>query len=118
MHAESIGSGLKPFLTERFGPWTLIASGSLGLPDTRFAVSDVNFANLTAYSAYLLIFPTVKNAASANSMQISEVEFLGASAVPAVPESGPALSLTAATLLGLLALARSSPASGSRLNRA
>jgi hypothetical protein len=57
------------------GPWTLISSGNTGLGTARNATApDVSFANSTAYKAYRLRFPTVRDAAAANSMQISEVE--------------------------------------------
>lgn len=57
--------------------WTLITGGPLALPDTRGDSSTVVpiFAD-TAYTSYRLIFPTVKNAAAANSMQIADVQFL------------------------------------------
>lgn len=62
--------------------FSLISAGALALPDTRDTTADalgnsqvVGFANSTAYTSYMLIFPTVKDAASANSMQISEVQF-------------------------------------------
>ncbi len=68
-----------------FGP---IASGSLILPATRNAaglsldplaqaVVEVLFENTAAYTTYRLTFNSVKTPASANSMQIGEVEFLG-----------------------------------------
>jgi hypothetical protein len=70
--------------------YTLISSGPLSLPDGRNAAADavsptnqflqqVLFANTTAYTSYRLTFTNVKNAATANSMQIGEVEFLGSS---------------------------------------
>lgn len=56
--------------------WTLISQGTLALPDDRnTAGTAVNFSNATSYASYRLIFPAVKNAAAANSMQISEVQF-------------------------------------------
>lgn len=61
------------------GPWTLIASGSTLLDGVtaRLTVGPVvSFANATAYSSYRLRFPTVRNAFTANSMQIAEVELL------------------------------------------
>jgi hypothetical protein len=62
-------------------PWTLISSGSLTLPDTRQTLAaSVDFANSTSYSAYKMIFPTVKNAGSANSMQLAEAQFYTAPA--------------------------------------
>src|SRR5258708_14913102 len=56
-----------------------IASGSVPPFPTRFYKQYLFFANSRAYKAYRLTFPTVVNApGTANSMQISEVEFLGA----------------------------------------
>jgi len=55
-----------------------------GLPPADIAIDplvhfnqEVSFANATAYSSYRLTFPTLKDAALANSMQIAEVELLG-----------------------------------------
>lgn len=68
-----------------------IASGSLALPADRnpggaVAIDPsihfnqvVTFPNTLEYSTYRLTFPALKNAASANSMQIAEVELLGVS---------------------------------------
>jgi hypothetical protein len=78
------------------GPWTLIASGNTGLDTARFATApDVLFANSTAWRSYRLLFPTVRNAAGANSMQIAEVAFLDAGGNdvtapgdPVIPTSG------------------------------
>jgi len=77
-------------------PYVLIANMALSLPAARnpgsgpltgTAYQEVSFANTQAYTSYRLIFPTLKDAAKANSMQIGEVEFL-------VPEPS-ALSLLA-----------------------
>jgi hypothetical protein len=68
--------------------YTLIASNSLVLPDGRNAanlqlspttqvVREVRFANASAYTTYRLTFSRVKNGATANSVQIGEIEFLG-----------------------------------------
>jgi hypothetical protein len=97
------------------GPWTVIASGNLALPDGRNAGGnavaippegnlaafnqEVLFANETPYSHYQLVFPTLKDAASANSMQIAEVELL------VVPEPT-GLTLVLVSLLGALGLIR------------
>lgn len=80
-------------------PYVLIANMALNLPAARnpgsgaaltgTAYQEVSFANTQAYTSYRLIFPTLKDAAKANSMQIAEVEFL-------VPEP---------SVLSLLALA-------------
>jgi hypothetical protein len=57
-----------------FGTWSLISSGALTLPVARLTAAPViNFTNTTAYNSYRVRFPTVKNAATANSMQIGEV---------------------------------------------
>jgi hypothetical protein len=61
------------------GPWTLIASGNTGLSTDRFATApDITFANTTPYRAYRILFPTVRDAVAANSMQIAEVALLDA----------------------------------------
>jgi len=64
--------------------FTEIAFGDLALPDSRndggVALLDdlnsqtVTFDNTAAYSNYLVLFPTVKDVANANSMQIAEVQ--------------------------------------------
>lgn len=81
------------------GAFVLIANMSLALPLDRnsagqplsgTAFQDVSFANTALFDTYRLIFPTLRDAAAANSMQIAEVEFF------AVPEPG---------VLSLLALA-------------
>ena len=58
--------------------FTLISAGALVPPAARQAAYPaVTFPNLTPYSAYLLVFPTVSNPVSANSMQISEAHITG-----------------------------------------
>jgi hypothetical protein len=69
------------------GPWTTISEGTLNLPAARNAggnallvggnVQVVRFTNTTAYTSYRVVFPTLKDAATANSMQIAEVDLLG-----------------------------------------
>jgi len=66
------------------GPWTLIASGDIvdfagADPWPRFTINatPIAFANETAYAHYEVLFPAVRNPASANSMQIAEIELLG-----------------------------------------
>ncbi len=79
------------------GPYTVIASGSIvdfgqASPWPRFTRNEtpITFANKTAYTHYQLLFPSVRSAASANSMQIAEVEFLGgpAGGLPPVVDAG------------------------------
>jgi hypothetical protein len=56
--------------------WTLLSSGPLSLPDARFTNDEFIVINSpAAYTSYRLIFPTVKNAAAANSMQIADIQF-------------------------------------------
>ncbi len=66
------------------GPYTLIASGDV--PDfagatawPRFTknTTPIEFENSTAYLHYQVLFPTVRNATAANSMQIAEIELIG-----------------------------------------
>lgn len=64
--------------------FTLISQGALALPSTRnpggaLALDPVNsqtvsFLNSTAFDTYMILFPTVKNEAGANSMQIAEIQ--------------------------------------------
>jgi hypothetical protein len=87
------------------GPFTVIAEGDLSLPEQRNEGGDIPidpslwnqtvlFDNDQAYTSYRVTFPTLRDAAAANSMQIADVELLG------VPEpSGIALAV-----LGLLGL--------------
>lgn len=71
--------------------FTLISEGALALPLDRnpggtapanainpatMFTQEVSFANDSAYTSYRLTFPTLRDAAVANSMQIGEVEFL------------------------------------------
>ena len=59
--------------------WTLISSGPLSLPIGPGGRQNSNtFVPINAgaaYNSFKLIFPTVRNAAAANSMQIADVQF-------------------------------------------
>jgi hypothetical protein len=68
--------------------WSPISSGALALPTTRtgntaaamgggLGSQRLTFANAIAYQQYRVIFPTVRNSATATSMQIAEVSLLG-----------------------------------------
>lgn len=58
--------------------WTLIASGALALPDARLTAGDpITINNTTAYTAYKILFPTLKSANTVNSMQVAEIRFQG-----------------------------------------
>ena len=59
------------------------------------------FANSDSYAYYQVIFPTLKDAAAANSMQIAEIELL----VEGVPEPATGLMMGLG-VLGLAALRR------------
>jgi len=91
--------------------WTTISTGALALPSDRNSggttpldnlfFQEVSFVNDLAYAEYRVTFPTLKNAAAANSMQIAEVELIGV----VVPEPG-VLSLVPLAGLGWLARRR------------
>jgi hypothetical protein len=79
--------------------FTPVASGTLALPAARGVggfvtytnnpTQTVTFANTAAYSKYLIIFPTVKNApTAANSMQIGEVQLFGVAAFVSLTWTG------------------------------
>jgi len=56
--------------------WTMIGSGTMALPDARLTAGPVvSVANSTAYSSYKMLYPTLKNAAATNSMQVADVSF-------------------------------------------
>ena len=60
--------------------WTLISSGALALPAERLTeAAAITFANTTAYSSYKILFPTVKDATVANSLQISGLQLFDSS---------------------------------------
>ena len=54
----------------------IIASGALNPATSRRALSQVLFANSTAYGQYRITFPTVRAPGSANSMQVAEVRLI------------------------------------------
>jgi len=57
--------------------WTLISSGATNLPVDRFTAGDViPFSSPAAFTSYRVIFPTVRDAGAANSMQIAEIALL------------------------------------------
>ena len=81
---------------------TTIATGNTGFaaaPDPATArltaAATQTFANAAAFGGYLLVFPTVRDAAAANSMQISDIRF------ETIPEPTTAL-LGALGALGLV----------------
>jgi hypothetical protein len=67
------------------GTYTLIASGDIvdfsqatAWPRYTKNATEIRFGNSTVYAHYQILFPAVRNPASANSMQIAEVELLSA----------------------------------------
>ena len=74
--------------------WTLISEGPLALSTVRGSSQLVDINATSLYTSYKLLFPTVRNAANANSMQIADVQFF------TVPEpSAVALGLGGLALL-------------------
>ena len=99
--------------------FTEISNGALSLASTRgTAGGNVTFSSATAYNTFLLVFPTVKDAANANSMQIAEARIqtstgdlsnagiIGGGQLSAIPEPS-ATVLAAIGILGLLTRRRS-----------
>jgi hypothetical protein len=68
------------------GPYELIAAGDIvdfaadeAWPRFTMNATPIEFDNTVAYMYYQVLFPTVRDAGSANSMQIGEVELIGVS---------------------------------------
>ncbi len=68
------------------GPYELIASGDIvdfaqeeAWPRFTENATPITFENETTYTHYQLLFPVVRDPASANSMQIAEIELIGVS---------------------------------------
>ncbi|RIK82995.1 MAG: hypothetical protein DCC68_04820 [Planctomycetota bacterium] len=81
--------------------WTLIATGATGLSTNRFETGPVqSFFNDEPYLSYKMLFPTVRNAATANSMQVAEVQLFQESngTVPNIFPGDPVLAIHQATL--------------------
>jgi len=114
--------------TSILGPWTAIASGNLDLPSGRNPAGSsvaipptgnlgafhqtIEFFNADPYAHYQLVFPTLKDAVAANSMQIAEIELL----VFTVPE--PSIVTLVGIGLAVLGLRRRSRLSESEADRA
>ena len=66
------------------GPYNLIASGDIAdfndateWPRFTMNATPISFENATVYKHYQVLFPALRDAESANSMQIAEVELIG-----------------------------------------
>jgi hypothetical protein len=68
------------------GEWKLLSSGDLALPaERKTASAAVTLSPAGFYSQYRLVFPTMKNASAANSLQLAEVQFTGVMPVVDLP---------------------------------
>jgi hypothetical protein len=98
---EEIDTAAPPGTEIPLTGFTEITSGNLTLPSSRNGGGQtalmpansvtVDFANTNAYTSYLVVFPTVKTPASANSMQIAEVALAGAGMTPLFAPGDPIL---------------------------
>jgi len=66
------------------GPYELIAAGDIvdfaqadAWPRFTMNATEIAFDNAVAYKHYQVMFPTIRNPATSNSMQIAEIELLG-----------------------------------------
>ena len=62
--------------------FNIVTDLSTPLPDERFQRAGFDFNNTESYEVYQVLFPTLKDSANANSMQIAEVELLGEKVIP------------------------------------
>jgi hypothetical protein len=85
--------------------FTQIASGTVALFTARFQTQTILFENERPYNIYRLIFPTVADVATANSMQISEVELLGMLGPHDLTDPGDAIVATSTNSPGLESVA-------------
>lgn len=103
--------------------FSLISAGALSLPSSRnpggsTPLDNVNsqtvtFANTLAYRNYLLLFPTVKDSSSANSVQMAEAQLFGDAGPTKVPDTGATLP-TLAAVFGTLVFFRRTVDGGRR----
>jgi hypothetical protein len=84
----------------------IVADQAISIPDERNGASSglVTFANPqnAPFDSYLVVFPTLKNAAGTNSMQVAEIRLDGTVAIPE-PST---LGLLGLTTFGIASLRR------------
>jgi hypothetical protein len=68
--------------------FTLISEGEVPAFAKRFTRQEIKFANTVAYRIYRFSVPKVANDATANSMQIAEVELIGTVTAPSAKFTG------------------------------
>jgi hypothetical protein len=91
---SDISPALNPAGWQTF--WTLVSTGPVPAFALRGQEQDFFFSNTNSYSNYMVDFPTIANAATANSMQVADIQLSGS-----VPEPS-SLLLVALGGLGLL----------------
>lgn len=76
-------------------PWTLIAEGALNLPAGRNTLSEKIFpiTSGASYTSYRVIFPRVKDPATTNSMQLSEIQLFTPTDTPILAPGDPILAV-------------------------
>jgi autotransporter-associated beta strand protein len=84
------------------GIWSQIDTGSVSLPTARNTPGPiVTVSNTNVYVAYRMTFNTVRNSATANSMQVAEAQFFG-TIVPANDSDSDLMDDDWETLYGLI----------------
>ena len=75
--------------------WTLISSGSLNLPEDRQASATVEVGATYTYASYKVVFPTLRDAGAANSMQVAGLQFFEAARGGSIDLGAGALTVAA-----------------------
>jgi autotransporter-associated beta strand protein len=75
--------------------WTLITSGALNLPEERLASVTVDVGATDTYASYKVVFPSLRNAENANSMQVAGLQFFEAARGGSIDLGAGALTVAA-----------------------